>query len=72
MKAIKKLMLKYGSSLAALALMIGVSSSSQACWWWYNQPKEPEGMKKFVKEDYCGTEEKLCKKKTTSNEYFPA
>lgn len=48
MKAIKKLMLKYGSSLAA---MIGVSSSSQACWWWYNQPKEPEGMKKFVKED---------------------
>ncbi len=25
MKAIKKLMLKYGSSLAALALMIGVS-----------------------------------------------
>ncbi|WP_443714685.1 cyclic lactone autoinducer peptide [Ruminococcus bicirculans (ex Wegman et al. 2014)] len=51
MKAIKKLMLKYGSSLAALALMIGVSSSSQACWWWYNQPKEPEGMKKFVKED---------------------
>lgn len=51
MKAIKKLMLKYGSSLAALALMIGVSSSSQACWWWYNQPKEPEAMKKFVKED---------------------
>lgn len=51
MKAIKKLMLKYGSSLAAFALMIGVSSSSQACWWWYNQPKEPEGMKKFVKED---------------------
>lgn len=27
MKAIKKLMLKYGSSLAALALMIGVSFS---------------------------------------------
>ncbi|WP_367616707.1 cyclic lactone autoinducer peptide, partial [Ruminococcus bicirculans (ex Wegman et al. 2014)] len=26
-------------------------SSSQACWWWYNQPKEPEGMKKFIKED---------------------
>lgn len=50
MKSIKKLMLKYGSSLAALALMIGVSSSSQACWW-YNQPKEPEGMKKFTKED---------------------
>ncbi|WP_367616894.1 cyclic lactone autoinducer peptide, partial [Ruminococcus bicirculans (ex Wegman et al. 2014)] len=22
-----------------------------ACWWWYNQPKEPEGMKKFIKED---------------------
>lgn len=51
MKAIKKLMLKYGSSLAALALMIGVGSSSKACWWWYNQPKEPEGMKKFTKED---------------------
>lgn len=50
MKAIKKLMLKYGSSLAALALMIGVGSSSKACWW-YNQPKEPEGMKKFTKED---------------------
>lgn len=51
MKAIKKLMLKYGSSLAALALMIGVGSNSKACWWWYNQPKEPEGMKKFTKED---------------------
>ena len=51
MKSIKKLMLKYDSSLAALALMIGVNSSSKACCWWYNQPKEPEDMKKFVKED---------------------
>lgn len=51
MKVIRKLVLKYGSAFAALAMMIGISSSTKACWFWYNQPKVPEGMKKFTNED---------------------
>lgn len=45
MKVIKKLVLKYGSAFATLAMMVGISSSTKACWFWYNQPKVPEGIK---------------------------
>lgn len=51
MKVIKKIVLKYGSAFATLAMMVGISSSTKACWFWYNQPKVPEGMKKFTNED---------------------
>ena len=51
MKTLKTFMLKYASVFAALALAVGVGSSSKACWLYFNQPKVPEGMKKYIKED---------------------
>lgn len=33
---------------AALALLVGVSSMSQACFLAFNQPKVPQGMDKFI------------------------
>ena len=38
-------------SFAALALLIGVSSMSQACFLAFNQPKVPQGMDKFRSEN---------------------
>lgn len=36
--------------LASLALIIGISSMSQACFLAFNQPKVPQGMEKFRKD----------------------
>lgn len=51
MKAVKKLLMKYCSSLAALALLISVGTVTQACFWWFHQPKVPEGLSKYANED---------------------
>jgi len=51
MKMLKNCILKYASALAAIALAIGVNSSAQACWLMFNQPKEPQGLAKFAKEE---------------------
>ncbi len=48
MKALRKLMMRYGSVLAALALTVGVTTSTKACLCWYNQPKEPKELDKFL------------------------
>jgi len=45
----KGIVLKWGSLLASLALLVGVTASSQVCWWWFHQPKVPQGMDKFIK-----------------------
>ena len=36
--------------IASLALLIGISSMSQACFLTINQPKVPQGMEKYTKE----------------------
>ncbi len=36
--------------IASLALLIGISSMSQACFLAFNQPKVPQGMEKFRKD----------------------
>lgn len=36
--------------IASLALLIGISSMSQACFLTFNQPKVPQGMEKYTKE----------------------
>ena len=48
MKMLKTLMMKYGSVIAALALTLSVTASTKACACWYNQPKEPEGLDKYL------------------------
>ncbi|HNZ99884.1 cyclic lactone autoinducer peptide [Ruminococcus sp.] len=50
MKRIREFLLKHGNVIAALAIAAATESASKACWFWFNQPKVPEGMKKFVKE----------------------
>ena len=49
MKKINKIVLKFGSSVATLALAIGVSSISSACYFWFYQPKMPKAIEKFRK-----------------------
>ena len=39
MKKLNSIVLKFSSSLAALALLVGVSSAASACYFWFNQPK---------------------------------
>lgn len=36
--------------IASLALLIGISSMSQACFLTFNQPMIPQGMEKFRKD----------------------
>ena len=43
-------MSRYGTIIAAAALTTGKLAASRACWFWFNQPKVPEGMKKFINE----------------------
>lgn len=49
MKKLSGIILKWGSSIAALALMIGVTSADSACYWWFNQPEMPKAIEKFRK-----------------------
>ena len=50
MKKISNIIFKLSSSVAALALAIGLSTVNSACVFWFNQPKMPESMNKFSKE----------------------
>lgn len=49
MKKFKNFMLKYGTSLSALALIIGAASMNSACLVFYHQPKVPAAMNRFKK-----------------------
>lgn len=44
---LRSIFMKYASCLAALTLLIGVNSSTQACCWWFAQPKVPKELEKF-------------------------
>lgn len=47
MRKIRNFIMKFGSSFAALALIIGISTSNSACGMIFHQAKEPEAMKKY-------------------------
>ena len=47
MQKIKNFIMKFGSSFAALALIVGISTANSACDIIWNQPKEPTAMNKF-------------------------
>lgn len=49
MNKLNSIVLKFSSSLAALALLVGVSSAASACYFWFNQPKMPKAIEKFRK-----------------------
>ena len=46
-KKIKNFIMKFGSSFAALALIIGITTSNSACGMIFHQPEEPAAMNKF-------------------------
>jgi len=50
MKKLNSIVLKLSSSLAALALLVGVSSAASACVFWFNQPEMPKAIEKFRKD----------------------
>lgn len=47
MQKFKSFLMKFSSTFAALALMVGISASNSACAIIWHQPKEPEAMNKF-------------------------
>lgn len=49
MKKISNNIFKLSSSVAALALAIGLSTVNSACVFWFNQPKMPESMTSSVR-----------------------
>lgn len=49
-KKLNSIVLKLSSSLAALALLVGVSSAASACVFWFNQPEMPKAIEKFRKD----------------------
>lgn len=51
MTRIKNSVCKYAGCLAALALALAVKVNAQACWFYFNQPQEPKGLEKFLKND---------------------
>ena len=50
MKKLRGIVMKFCSSVAALALLVGVSSAASACYFWFNQPKMPKAIEKFRKD----------------------
>ncbi|MBQ5319719.1 MAG: cyclic lactone autoinducer peptide [Oscillospiraceae bacterium] len=46
----RQLIMQMASGLSAMSLRVGVGSVAKACWWWFAQPKIPQGMEKFTKE----------------------
>lgn len=44
-KKLVKYVVKCGSIISGLALMIGISAAGSACWIWQYQPEEPEAIK---------------------------
>jgi cyclic lactone autoinducer peptide len=51
MKTLKSVLLRYSSALAAVAMAVGTESAVKACWFFFNQPKVPEGIQKFIREE---------------------
>ena len=49
MKKIKSFVLKYATTLSALALLVGAASVNSACYVFYHQPKVPAAMNRFKK-----------------------
>lgn len=50
MKAcLKKLIFKFGSLIAAMALMVTALNANSACYWLAYQPKLPKGAEKLRK-----------------------
>lgn len=44
------MMRKLGENFAALALIVGLISTSQVCHYFLNQPEVPESMKKMLED----------------------
>ena len=49
MKRLNKMKISLGKIIPTVALLVGMSTVSQACAWWFHQPKVPEQMKKKLK-----------------------
>lgn len=49
MEKLKGTFLKWGSLVASLALVLGVTSANVACMCWFHQPEMPKSMDKFKK-----------------------
>ncbi len=49
MRMLRNIVLQLSTSVAALALVTGVSMLDSACVFWFNQPKMPETIEKFRK-----------------------
>ena len=47
MQKIKNFIMKFGSSFAAFALIVGIATANSACEIIWHQPKEPAAMVKF-------------------------
>lgn len=47
MEKFKNFVMKFGSTFAALALVVGITTSNSACTILWHQPKEPAAMDKF-------------------------
>lgn len=47
MQKINNFLNKFGSAVAALALIVGISTANSACDIIWHQPKEPAAMNKF-------------------------
>ena len=47
MQKIKNFIMKFGSSIAAFALSVGIATANSACEIIWHQPKEPSAMDKF-------------------------
>ena len=47
MQKVKNFIVKFGSTFAALALIVGISTSNSPCNILWHQPKEPSAMNKF-------------------------
>lgn len=50
MSKLKKIAYKFGKVIPAFALVVGLSTVSQACVWWFYQPEIPEKLKKKLLE----------------------
>jgi len=47
MQKVKNFIMKFGSTFAALALIVGISTSNSACSILWHQHEEPSAMNKF-------------------------
>jgi len=45
----QRFVLRFGSSVASIAMLVGVLSIKPTCVLWFHQPKVPQGMKEFKK-----------------------